>query len=219
MQVEKVRENFAPKFRGYSRSVYNFNAAGDLMYKNETWAVRSGIRYWKRLIKFISEKYKDIPKVNVYDYACSVGHEAYTFIMAMFSSDIEKNPEKFMPVIAKDFDSKVIAAAKRREFALDIIEKDDLQGLIGKKRPLDEFLFVDERYEQEHGCFTVLADRLTDNVKFHKADILSDIKNIEPDNSIVFARNCWAYSKSGEREKLAGFSKCKKVKYVFEKLA
>ena len=49
----------------------------------------------------------------------------------------------------------------------------------------------------------IKLDIFKEYVKFGVADILTDYKNIEPDNSVIFARNFWPYLGCNEQYKLA----------------
>ena len=57
--------------------------------------------------------------MNIYDYACSSGHEAYSIVMQFISKLGVQKAEKFFPVIAKDYDEFVINMAKTGKFDLD----------------------------------------------------------------------------------------------------
>ena len=85
-------------------------------YKNHTTFFRND-RFWNGLTYFLTEHFKNTKKVNVYSFGCSDGSEPYTFIMRMLNS-FEKKPEKFFPIIARDFDSEAIQRAKRNNYFL-----------------------------------------------------------------------------------------------------
>ena len=105
-----------PNFKSWTREVMHKtsdpNALTTLVkHRNDTWLFRDCLD-WKRFGNFIVEKFKDIPKINVFNYACSNGSEAYTFIMEMFSHHDYDTAKKFMPVFAKDYDQTAIDYAQ-----------------------------------------------------------------------------------------------------------
>ena len=61
--------------------------------RNNTCFFRDG-DFIKNLTDMLSEKFKDIPKVNVYCFGCSDGSEALSFIMNMLANTKEINPQK-----------------------------------------------------------------------------------------------------------------------------
>lgn len=170
-----------PSFGVWEREVCRPGKLYD--YKNDTNFFRNPYT-WGTLTYFLSEHFENTKKVNVYCYGCSDGSEPYTFIMSMLSS-FEKDPEKFFPIIARDFDSEAIQRAESKNCYL----KDYEVSLINKCTD-DQFekYFVDNYY----GRYSA-KKILYNNVDFAVGDILKDYKKINPKNSVILARNFWPY--------------------------
>jgi len=104
----------SPNFKSWTREVLHKNSdqfVKRVKHRNDTWLFRDCLD-WKRFGKFIVDKYKDVPKVNVINYACSNGSEAYTFLMEMFCHNDFDTAMKFTPILAKDYDQKAIDYAQ-----------------------------------------------------------------------------------------------------------
>lgn len=196
MQIQAIQNNqYKHKpvsFRNLSRAVSGGKAFGKTInYRNDTCFFRNS-DIWENFVKFFSEKFKNVPKVNTYCYGCSDGSEPFTFIMSLFSNLEKKEAKKFLPIKAKDIDKEVINNVKSRElYFLKNSEKTNInQYTCGKfKDYFSEKKGIGEIY------FAQAKDILYDNVQFSVADISKDYKKIKPNNSIIFARNFWPYIK------------------------
>ena len=156
---------------------------------------------WKELTQFLAEKYKNIPKINVYDYGCSNGSEAYTFLIAMFNDNGYSFTKKFTPIKARDYDGSAIYKAQSGKIDLDTLEISAVQSYTnGKFKNYFYSKYNDDIYSIKRWSVSPL---LTDNIEFECKNIIEDYKNIESDNTIVFARNFWPYLKHNDRELLA----------------
>ena len=190
-----------PNFKGWRREVLyktkKQNALTALVkHRNDTWIFRDCLD-WERFGKFLVEKYKNIPKVNVFNYACSNGSEAYSFIMEMFSSHDFDIAKKFMPVIAKDYDQTAVDYAKSGLIKIDAGELSSIDSRTKGCFPMffRETDLYENLYEPRH--------ILSSNVDFSKANILEDYKSMPNDNTVILARNFWPYLKYNDRIKLA----------------
>jgi chemotaxis methyl-accepting protein methylase len=192
----------SPNFKSWTREVLHKNSdpfgfTKLIKHRNDTWLFRDCLD-WKRFGNFLVEKYKYIPKVNVYNYACSNGSEAYTFIMEMFSHHDFSVAKKFMPVIAKDYDQTAIDYAQSGLLRIEVGEKGGVNLNTNGRFPMfftESDLYEKDLYEPRH--------ILTSNVLFSKADILEDYKTLPKENTVVLARNFWPYLKYNERIELA----------------
>ena len=166
-------------------------AAMELQHKNDTLFFRDGLNFWNKLLDIIATKYKNVQKVNVFNYACSNGSEAYTFIMSLLSKFDNNFANKFFPILAKDYDHFAIKMANESSIPISDTEFSDITKFTN-----NQFLrfFGESQYfdEQETGYYST-SDELKSKVLFTQADILKDYKSINPSNSIVFARNFWPY--------------------------
>ncbi|GEM_PF-2049532 len=202
-----------PAFGSFYRNVYLPTEGGltqKVLHRNNTWLFRPSTEYWSALTFFLIDKYKNVPKVNIYDYACSSGHEAYSIVMQFISKLGVQKAEKFFPVIAKDYDEFVINMAKTGKFDLDPSEHNLINRVTCGNA--DDFVKLDHMHEywndENSQCIGSIGvynatPLLKDRVNFSVANILDDYKNIKPDNSVVFARNFWPYLELGKQRELA----------------
>lgn len=189
-------------FKSWEREVFKTttNAAiKELKHRNDTLIYRGGSD-WYWIVNKLLEKYKNTLKVNVYNYGCSNGSEPYTFLMELLTICPKKLIDKFTPIIAKDYDPVAINVAKSNRLPISELEQTEVHKYTGKPfstffREVTELTDI----EQYYAARTIL----TDKVHFRVADILEDYKNIQPDNSVVFARNFWPYLSDENQEKLA----------------
>lgn len=172
----------------------------EVQHRNDTLFFRDG-SFWNKLVDFFATKYKDVSKVNVYDYACSNGSEAYTFIMSLLSRLDENFVKKFFPILAKDYDSYAIEVAQENNLPISEAEIADINMLTGGQ--FTRFFGAGKSFDKWGTGYYPARNELKDNVVFTQADILEDYKNINPTNSIVFARNFWPYLTGENQIRLA----------------
>lgn len=181
-----------------------------LKHRNNTFFYRNDIQ-WNRLMSFLDEKYRNVPKVNTYCYACSDGSEPYSLIIDLFSN-FGDQAKKFLPIIAKDYDEDIIKCAKSGKIFIPSHEMDEIRkhtkGKTNKFLNLNDcnIYFVDNglcgnNYGNLKGNYYGVKSKLSDNVIFSTANILEDVKSIIPDNSIVMCRNFWPYMKTKDNVK------------------
>jgi len=190
-------------FTSYRKEVFYNDVNGrtieNLKHTTATWMLRKGPD-WKKLTAFLAEKYRNVQKVNVYDYACSNGSEAYTFLITMLNDCGYDITKKFTPVIAKDYDGGAIYRAQSGRIKLDADEISDIENYTDGN--FDRFFcskYLDSKYNIRTWDVKPI---LTTNVEYSVADILDDYKNIKPNNSVVFVRNFWPYLDLKDREML-----------------
>ena len=110
--------------------------------------------------------------------------------MKILTQEDKELEKKFLPVIAKDIDEFVISKAKSKEF---FYLKNDERKKINFYTNGQYRIFFSEIDETNNGCFAFANNDLYKHIDFSVADIRSDYKNIEPENSVVFVRNLWPY--------------------------
>lgn len=164
---------------------------------------------WNKFSEYLKERYKDYDKVNIYDYACSNGSEAYS-LSILLQHKFKDDAEKFFPIYAKDIDEDLIAKNLKEQktgkvncekdiltmtHAIDMSEEDMKRDFITSER--DFKLSCNEQ-------FATLTKKVTKPVIFSEANILDDIENIDDKNpSVVMCRNMWLYVDSKEYQKFA----------------
>ena len=167
-------------------------------HMNNTAFFRYG-SMWEKFIKFITEKYKDTTKVNVYNYGCSDGSEPLSLAMIL-KSKYGEIAHKFLPIIAKDYDEVAIDKALSREYTVGHFEKGDINKFTNNE--FSRYFTKEKRLDSTHEL-CLLKPELYEDVKFSIANILDDCKNIKKENSFVMARNFWPYLSDEDKVKLA----------------
>lgn len=226
MQVTKIQNTtYKPVFHSWEREVKD-PITKELKHRNDTYFYRDGSKYWNDLTNFIVDKYANANKVNVYSYGCSNGSEPYTFVMQMLTKYPDE-AKKFLPVIAKDYDELAIKMAKSGLLPIDINDLIEIDNATG--RPITDFGdFLPDKIDPSNALaykgyyFTRddcnhdtdlsmirsknkmlrLKPEFAKNVDFGIANVLKDYRKINPENSIVFARNFWPYLENYQIDQL-----------------
>ena len=192
----------SPSFCSWTREVYEVTNGvfRKLKHRNDTCFFRGGSE-WTDMVKFLSEKYADIPKVNVYNWGCSNGSEAYTFIMALLTNLKKEVASKFMPIFALDYDEVAIEYANLNELVIDDDEVDAINQ--NTNNSFDRFFSMSKPNRVMKQNWYTPDTELSDNVFFKMYDIKKDYKKMRRTDSVVFARNFWPYLSYKEKIKLA----------------
>ena len=190
MRIQSINHNYNtnPSFGYWRRETV---VKGGIL-RNDTSFFR-GENFFPMLTKFFSEKFKDIPKVNVYSYGCSDGSEPFTFAMRMLTMNSEENPQKFFPIIARDIDPIAIQKAINNDYQLIKKEKDYIEHFTHGQ--YDRFFYrpYGEPKENKGPTQVFVRSELYDNVNFDLGNIFKDYKKIKPKNTILMAMNFWPY--------------------------
>jgi chemotaxis methyl-accepting protein methylase len=190
-------------FKANNRNVWN--ALGDTINNNFTMFFRYDMG-WDKLIDDVEKKYARTSKVNIYDFACSGGEEAFSWIMFLSKKLGDKKAQKFFPIIASDIDSEILKNPKQG------VIKPSKDDIIWIKRFMGDdysrFMEFDSKFEFDEElnmdvCTGKIRPILQDKVVFRQADARKTISQIEPDNSIVMCRNFWPYLDKEDQLKLA----------------
>ena len=194
-----------PNFNAWYRSVSMnkktlMNVEQELLYRNDTYWFRGKI---PELIDDLVDIYADSDNVNMYVYGCSNGSEPCSMWMYLVSKYGKNVADKFRPFKAKDIDPYAIKMAKNgimpinnQEFAN--IQLYTNQGFnkffhFNKQQPTSSYFYTPVKYWSRHNMFDgrIIQPKaeLTQNIEYSVADIMEDYKNIEPEKSIICARN------------------------------
>ena len=177
------RYNFQkPAFTAWNRDVYDDK--GYLKHRNDTSMFRGDID-WVFFARYLDAKYKNVDKVNVYDFGCSDGSEVYTFVISMLNNAESQSVKKFLPIKAYDIDDIAINKAKKGGLKFTLDEKAMIHW--HSKFGLDAFF--DKNKDETYKPQKVLSK----NIIFKKGDITKDFKKIKSENSVVLARNFLPY--------------------------
>lgn len=211
MQIQSIRNNqktfnkiktSKPSFKAWTNVVLDpkkiHKPGSKPKHMNNTAFFRLN-SMWENFINFIVNKYKNVDKVHVYNYGCSDGSEPISLAMILKSKH-QDLVQKFLPVVAKDYDINAIDKALTREYIIGTYEK----GVINKftKNEFTRY-FEKKRRLDSVNELCVLKPELYKDVKFSVANILEDYKNINPENSFVMARNFWPYLSDEDKLSLA----------------
>lgn len=196
MRINSIQNNYNNiAHKSFSRTVYSNVADGIVKHKNNTMLYRNDMD-WQSLIKFLAEKYKNVDKVHIFDYACSNGSEAYTILMNLFTYFDDNTLKKFTPIIARDYDEFVIHIANLKTLTIDSDEQDYINIHTGNKF-YEYFTLLSKilkKYEPN--------PKLTNNVIFQVGDITQDYEKLPKENVVLFVRNMWPYLKFEEQQSL-----------------
>lgn len=195
--IQTYKYSKTPSFTSNCRSIYD--KQGNLLYKTTTCFFREDLP-WDRFVKFLSQKYKMVEKVNIINHACSNGHEPYSLAIKLIQN-LGEEAEKFFPIQAKDFDSYNIENAKRGQIGINF--NDIYQINSGTKNNITQFFQYDKPYNSINDLTLVPKDNIRNKVIFTQSDILKDLEQKQPDNTVILCRNFWPYLSAKTREKLA----------------
>ena len=113
MQISPITFNKTYNINHKANNRWIYDKSGKELYKTTTYFFRDDLD-WESLIKYICDKYKNVPKVNFINHACSNGLEPLSFLMGLMIFSPE-NVKKFTPIIAKDINPENILMAKKGE--------------------------------------------------------------------------------------------------------
>ena len=172
---------------------------GKQLYKTTTYYFREDLD-WQNLILYMCQKYKNVPKVNFINHACSNGMEPFSFLISLMLYAPE-NVKKFTPIIAKDINPENILMAKSGECGAS---SDDFLRIHKMTNGRYKDFFKIKRDSNTDGMFTMSPKEiLTDKIVFDEGDIFKDIETMQPDNTFLCCRNFWAYLPFEKRQELA----------------
>ena len=199
MQINSINSsnyNRQPTF-GYWRRETVVKGKG--IFRNDTLFFREQ-NFFPMLTKFFSEKFKNVPKVNVYSFGCSDGSEPFTFAMRMLTMKDEPNPQKFFPIIARDIDPVAIKKAINNDYQIIKNEKDYIDHFTFGQ--YDRFFYqpYGEPLSNKEGTQVFVKNELYDHVDFNVGDIFKDYKKVKQNNTVLMAMNFWPYIDSFTRK-------------------
>lgn len=171
--------------------MYSFSINPDvkMVSSNSTSFFRRDID-WKNL-GFVFNKEFPKGKVNIYDFACSDGSEAYSIIITLLEQLGQKQAQRFLPIVASDIDPEIITMAKSGKIKAteqDLFNMENIiqNGGISK--------YFDVRQLGVNDYILTAKDILKKNVIFEQENIRNGLDKIQKgENNIVLARNFWKY--------------------------
>ncbi len=175
------------------------NAAGKVVNKTVTYMFRNDIE-WDKFSRFLSCKYKNTPKINITNYACSDGSEPITLAMSL----IEFTPEithKAFPIIAKDKYQHVLDFAQSGIF--NIYDSDLFAINYFTKNKFNHYFQAVKPTASDCTMGIKPKEPLQNKIIFERADILEDLSNLPDENNVILCRNFWAYLNKEQHHPLA----------------
>jgi len=189
----QYRYGYMPNFTATSREV---REGGKVLYRNSTHFFSNDIKNWSKLADKIIEKYKYAHKVNSYCLGASKGDEVFGMVMLLIEKLGLKDAQKFFPFKAVDIDETMIKAAHNEEINVSILDINNIKNLLGENhKKYISFDYDFRKIEGEEGnyCKARLSPTVRNAVVFEKADASEYAKKIQPENTLVMARNFWPY--------------------------
>ena len=187
MRIQSIHsQNLSISNKGYFKAVYKSNTEpieANVLHRNNTTFLREDYNL-KSVITFLARKFKDTDRVAFYDYACSNGLEAYSYLLGM-DTFLKQETEKFLPILARDYDQDVIDEAQKKVVDIWWTEKCNVSK---KMMPYFKENFHQVSYEKYE-----ISNKYSSSVDFKVGDITKDYTNLPKENVILSVRNCWPY--------------------------
>lgn len=196
------KQKFAPNFTSNMRIVND--ATGKLLYRNTSYFFRDELN-WDRFVDILIDKYKDAEKVHIYNYACSEGAEPFSLAMLLIKKLGAEKAQKFFPIMASDIDEEILKNPMHGIIKPSAADVELIKRFLGDD--YTKFVRVDNYFKwDKDSCYQVCTGRvepvLRDAVTFDRKNIITDIKNVQSDDSVVMCRNFWSYLSDNDRETL-----------------
>ena len=199
MQVLSIRQSNPYNINYRANSRWVCDKYKNKLYRTTTYFFREDLD-WENLIKYLCQKYKNVPKVNFINHACSNGMEPFSFLVSLMIHAPE-NVKKFTPILAKDINHENILMAKNGECGAS---SNDFMRIHKATNGRYKDFFSLKRDNNTNELFTICPkENLTDKIIFEEGDIFKDIDTMPKDNTFLCCRNFWAYLPTEKREELA----------------
>lgn len=161
---------------------------GKLAYKNTTYFCRNDLD-WTKFAKFVESKFKNISKVNIFNFACSDGSESWS-LAAVLIKQFRELSKKFFPIFASDIDFDMINKAKSNQCSARWEDIYEINKTLGH---YSDYFEVNPNNDTEYNICVKPKANLKKEVEFKQADILDEVENLPEENNIVMCRNFWHY--------------------------
>lgn len=189
-QYYSIYEDYIAYQKGYNPN-YNCvsikNSNKTLFFRNDMY--QSTDRHWRGFAKFLDAYFGESQKVNVYDFACSDGSEAYSLAISLIEEMGEYEAKKFFPIKAMDADPFIIKKASSGKIRCD---EDDIKAI--NKNTNGKFDKYFKILSKSSTGYTLEArDILKNAVTFERKNIKDGMDEIEPSDSLILCRNMWPY--------------------------
>ena len=199
---------FNPSFGLYLHTIRDKD--GNAVNRCDTAIFRNDLDF-DDVVNFIDKKYADVNHPKILNYACSDGEEIYS-LLSIMDSMLGEKVQKFYPITAKDINSEALKLAQKGVFYFTYDEYQAADHYL--KDNLDKYFTVCPKYSEESlrtrpeqkkyfGVNYKISEKIKDRVKFEKGNIMEDVQKIDFKNTVLLARNFWAYLSEEEIDTLA----------------
>ena len=182
-------------FASSDRAVYN--RFGKLINANITSFFRHDLD-WDKVPEYLVNKYENSNQVNMINYACSDGSEAYSMAISLLKT-AGKDAKKFFPIKCYDIDESIVNQAKKGIIDINEYDKVILEEKLGGSEEFDK-CFVRHTYIKDK---YIVQDKLKNLVSFGLVDMVEHSANLPPNDSVVMARNVWPYIPNSKQWRFA----------------
>ena len=107
---KEIEDKYTPLFKNKADFYYN----ATFFYRNDL-SLSDIDGSWNDFRRVITEEFKEAPKVNVYNFACSDGSETYSLVMSLLEGLDKSEADKYFPIKAFDLDPIILDEAKSGE--------------------------------------------------------------------------------------------------------
>ena len=179
-------------FKSYQHAI--LDKSGAVINRGDTCFFRWDLDFIQ-LINYLEKKYAGCDSVNIIAHASSVGEEIYSFAATLIKMLGKNRAMKYLPAHAYDIEQHHIDIAKRGEYRIKSFEKGSIDYYLG--------CYFNNYFDILNTDRVKVRPELQDLVKFSRSDILDDVKTMNFDNTVLFARNFWRYLDEEDADKLA----------------
>ena len=183
MQINPIQNNKynsnSVNFKHWERTVYKSGTTygiENVVRRNTTFFFREPA-FWKYFTDFLDERFKNVPKINLYSYGCSDGSDPLTLIMKLIGDKSENVLKKISPIIAKDIDPVAISKAKSAKYMMTFFEQSDINYWTNDNYNLF-FKESKARPTLEFDAEVEVKPELLEYIQYDVANVLEDYKNI-----------------------------------------
>lgn len=142
--------------------------------------------------RFLNKHFSE-GKVNVYDFACSDGSEAYSIAISLIEEMGEEEAQRFFPIQAIDKDKQIIKKAASGTIECDTVDIENItKNTHGK---FDKYFEVLEQNGENY--VLKVKEPLKNAVNFKMGKIEDRLDDVEGSNKVVLCRNMWPYLSKG----------------------
>lgn len=172
-----------------SNELESLDENGNVINRNVTELFRADLK-WQKFSELLETKYQNVDNINITDYACSDGSEAYTIALCLINYTPELCPKSF-PIIAKDFDKHILRMAVAGNCNIYNSDLDAIKDHTNNR--FNDYFNIVPAQDSDFIFAIHPKEILKNNIKFQYANILEDIQNLPDENNVILCRNCWEY--------------------------